>query len=178
VARKRKAGSKTKAARSGKAGGTPRGIIKRRATPPPERAVFVWPERQIDALQVYPGHSDDVFPHQKGDSIKTGDQKLDTHSVFDWDTDAGPLIDPAHPHLEGRLPVGNDVRWVDASDPLDVPEKLTKVMSEDDRRAVLAARGWTCIYGCPGSVEVVSDQMQHYWNCPWWSNEGREETPF
>lgn len=37
---------------------------------------------------------------------------------------------------------------------------------------------WRCKYGCGGVQLAWRDEPEHAWNCPHWTREGNEETPF
>ena len=37
---------------------------------------------------------------------------------------------------------------------------------------------WQCPYGCPGVRHVAADLEAHTWDCPYWTREGIEQTPF
>lgn len=40
----------------------------------------------------------------------------------------------------------------------------------------VAKQPWSCAYGCSGTV--VGQNRYHNWDCDYWQNEGRDETPF
>lgn len=38
---------------------------------------------------------------------------------------------------------------------------------------------WDCPHGCPGRIYGFGDDLQvHTWDCPWWTREGKDQTPF
>lgn len=51
-------------------------------------------------------------------------------------------------------------------------------LSKDHYPLADARDGWTCPYGCPGTLAKIPDIQAHSWDCPYWWNEGKDKTPF
>lgn len=67
-----------------------------------------------------------------------------------------------------------------APDPRDPPETYFDGNSAAGLvRPATVLVPWTCKYGCPGILVLKGTQVPHHaWNCPYWENEGSNDTPF